>query len=253
MFDQQWDAVVAGCDRFLSSYPDSTSLPRAMYYRAQALEQMKGREEEAIAAYSEFVRRFPRERGTLREDAMLSRITLATSLWMKGQKGYVTLVMEGMKEPGYAGLFAAIQASKIGHRPARSRARPILQECARSQSDAELKSECKLALLRMDPNDVLDPDSAVGGGDPASEVKLIRLEIRDKGNDKVTVRVNMPIAFAELLLDSLSQIYREEISMHLHEQGVVNLEEFWKAIKEGGKQTIVEIDGEDESIRIWVE
>src|SRR5262249_35635026 len=144
VFDQKWDAVLADCSRFISQYPRSADVSRAYYYRAQALEHSKGREEEAIAAYTDYLTRFPNETGALREDALLSRVTLAAGLYLKGNKKYVGVILQGMDEKGYPGIFAAIQASKIDHAPARAKALPILIRGAGSEPDAELKNECLL-------------------------------------------------------------------------------------------------------------
>ena len=40
-FDRDWPLVLADADRFIASFPHSPSLPRAYYYRAQALESLE--------------------------------------------------------------------------------------------------------------------------------------------------------------------------------------------------------------------
>ena len=260
LFDRKWDAVLGSCDMFISRHPSSADLPRAFYYRAQALEHIRGRENDAIRAYGEFITRFPDVSRTMREDALLSRLTLAASQWEKGDKSHVGLIMDGMKQSGYPKMYAAVQASKIGHKPAHTQALPILNECAKNERDAELKNECAVAVLRIDPKALgteVDTGSAASAGPAgaAGEVKLIRLEVFDKAQNKVVVRVNMPIAFAELILDAIEQGWRDEINKGLQKHGISsgNLESFWKAIKEGGPQTILEIDNDEEKIRFWVE
>ncbi len=258
IFDVKWDAVLASCDQFITQFPSSHDMPRAMYYRAQALEHAKGRDEDAIAAYGEFLTRFPNESGTLREDALLSRMTLAVSLWLKGNRGYAAIILKGMDEKGYPRLFAAIQASKIDLPAGRAKALPILKECAKSESDVELKNECVVALLRIDPKALeasAPPDRLVPGAAPQpGAAKLIRLEVFDKHTNKPTVTVNLPLAFAELILETLGDAYRQKFEDNIPPQYKgMNLESFWNAIKKGGKQTIIEIDNEDEHIKVWVE
>jgi hypothetical protein len=259
VFDQKWDGVLASCDQFIKGYPGSQDLQRAFYYRAQAYEHLKGREADAIAAYTDYLARFPGETGALKEDAILSRITLATTLWIKGVRTHVSWIMKGMEERGYPRVYSAIQASKIDHTPARARAIPILKECASKETDAEVKNECVLALLRIDPKattELQQPKPPTPPGSPgassAGEAKLIRVEVYDKIKKQVSVRVNMPLAFAELCFQSLSEDLQKEIGAGLKAKGIA-LERFWDAFKKGGKQTIVEIDDENQNIKVWVE
>ncbi len=278
VLDERWEAVLGGCDQFLGRFAKSPDAGRAVYYRARALERFPGREEEALAAYGDFLTRYPSEAGTLREAALLSRVTLATSLYQKGNSGYVAILLKAMEESGYPRLYAAIQAGKIDHGQTRARALPMLKECARSESDLEVRNECVVALLRIDPKalsgvepvegraivappgrDRRPPTPPRGPPPPpppglaAGEAKLIRVEVFDKATSKIVVQVNLPLAFAELLLDSLGQEYRGEITKHLGVTSAQSLEKFWEAIMMGGKQTLVEVDAEDQRIRVWVE
>lgn len=262
VFDQQWDSVLASCDLFIAQFPRSATLPRAYYYKAQALEHLKGREPEAIAAYTDFLTRFPAEMGALKEDAVLSRLSMASSLWQAGNRTQVGVILKGMDESGYPRTYSAIQASKIDHPPARTKALPILKDCAERESDVEVKNECLLALLRIDPKSTTElrqpPPRPPGGGGPETpgattgQAKLIRVEVYDKVKKQVSVRVNMPLAFAQLLLDSLNDELRAEISHGLQAKGL-QLDRFWEAFKKGGKQTIVEIDDEGQHIKVWIE
>jgi len=261
VFDQKWDGVLASCSQFIGQYARSQDLSRVYYYKAQALEHVKGREEEAVAAYTDYLVKFPNETGALREDAMLSRISMATGLYLKGNKKHIGVILQGMDERGYPGIFAAIQASKIDHGPARAKALPILLKFAGTETDAEVKNECLLGVLRIDPQKAGQvqaqgvasagprPAPATGTGEPA---KLIRVEVYDKLKKQVSVRVNMPLSFAELLLDSLSQELQTEIADDLKKKGI-KLDLFWDSIKKGGRQTIVEIDNDEQHIKVWIE
>jgi hypothetical protein len=278
VFEQKWDAVLAGCDQFIRSFTSSPSLPRAYYYRAQGLEHIKGREAEAIDAYAAFLKKFPSSPGTLAEDATLSRITMATSLYLKSDRRFVGVLTENMDARGYPRVYAAIQASKIDHNVARQKALPILKQCVQTEKDEELKNECVLAMLRIDPAalpvptppaagrvDVTRPVPAapkVKGGPPPpppppgapGEAKLFRIEVFNKQNKQVSVRVNMPLAFAELALQSLGEAYGPMIEEQLKMKGLSgNLNQFIEALKKGGKQTLVEVETGEESIKIWVE
>lgn len=264
VFDRLWPQVLTECDEFIASFPRSQALPRAYYYRAQALESLK-RNDEAIKAYSEFLKRFSSETGALREDALLKRITLARIQYQNKLTGNLGVILEGMDEDGATQIYAAIEAAKIDHVPAQKKAIPVLKDCAQFETQEELKNECVVALLRLDPKQV--PAGAGTSATPgANQAKLIRIEVFNKLQKKVMVRVNLPIAFAELALESLTENYR-----HIIEQKLATIEgpdspdnpgmpktlpdfkKLLEAVRSGGAQTLVEIDGEEDFIKVWIE
>ena len=68
--------------------------------------------------------------------------------------------------------------------------------------------------------------------------------------------MSLPVAFAELMLDSLDDPLKKEVLDHFKEKGGginFDLNKFWAAIKQGGKQTLVEIDNEEMHIKVWIE
>ena len=275
VFDQQWDSVLGSCDQFISQYSRSQALPRAYFYRAQALEHVKGKETEAVEAYSVYLTKFPNESGALKEDALLSRLTLATALYLKGDKKHTAIILEGMDLRGYPRIYAAIQASKFDHGPARKKAMPILKDCVGNESDAELKNECILAILRIDPMALPPappaPPAPAGYGvakvpkdgkapppppppAAAGPPRLIRVEIYDKAKKQVTVRVNLPLAFAELLVESLGDEYKNHLQDELNKKiKIPDMQKFWQSLKESGPQTIIEVDHEEHHIKVWIE
>jgi len=260
VFDRNWPQVLSECDEFIASYQRSQALPRAYYYRAQALESLK-RLDEAIKAYTEFLKRFPSETGALKEDAMLKRITLARILYQNKNKAHLGIILEGMDEDGSTQIYAAIEASRIDHIPAQKKAIPILKDCAQFETQQELKNECVVGLLRLDPKLVPQELNPGPGAAPpaAGQAKMIRVEIFNKLQKKVVVRVNLPIAFGELLLDAIDENYRKLIEEKLAQENpgtTMKMPDFKKlleAIKSGGPQTLVEIDNDEDSIKVWIE
>jgi len=254
VFDQKWDGVLTSCTQFISQYSRSQDLPRVYYYKAQALEHGKGREVEAIAAYTEYVTRFPNETGALHEDALLKRISLATGLYLKGNKSHIGIILQGMEERGYPGIFAAIQASKLDHGPARAKALPILIKCGNTETDPEVRNECLLGVLRIDPQKAgqVTPPKQAAGAPAAGNARLIRVEVFDKLKKQVAVRVNMPLSFVDILLDSLGDELQQEIGDEMRKKGV-QLNKLIESIKKNGPQTIIEIDNDEQHIKVWVE
>lgn len=257
VFDRNWPQVLSECDEFIASFKSSQALPRAYYYRAQALESLK-RNNDAIAAYSEFLKRFPSETGALREDAKLKRITLARIQYQNGDKSHLGIILEGMDEEGSTQIYSAIEGSKIDHIPAQKKATPILKDCAQFETQNELKNECVVGLLRIDPKLVPQGTGTGAGVSAAGQAKLIRVEVFNKLQKKVVVRINLPLAFGELLLDAIDENYRKIIADKLSQEHgtefqMPDLKKLLEAIKTGGPQTLVEIDNEEDSIKVWIE
>jgi hypothetical protein len=264
IFEDRWEAVLEGCDQLIQRYHDSASLARTMYYRARALHHLDGRESEALVAYGEFIDGFPDET-LLREDALISRMSLAKKLWLRGHKETIRLLMEGLSEEGYPRLYAAIQISHLDNMPARARALPVLKECSQNAEDAEVRNECTLGILRIDPSAMPTPSAppvpavppAPGAppappADPEGEPKLIRLQVREKVTGKITVAVNLPIAFAEALLASLSEFDQGRVVDEMKIQGI-DINNLWKSLRTLGRQTLVEIETEEAFIKVWLE
>jgi len=249
VFDEKWESVLADSERLIAAYPTSESLPRTYYYRAKALQHLPGREDAAVGAYGEFIAKFPTE-ALLREDALISRINLAKSMWLQGKKDAIAILVKSLDEKGYPRIYAAIQISHLDNKPARARAIPILQECTRTEHEAEIRNECTLGILRIDPSAVPAPKAAPVPG--STEPRLIRLEVRDKKTGSITVAVNLPIAFAEALLDSLSAIDRGRVVQQLTARHI-DLDNLMRSLKSLGSQTLVEVETEDAKIRVWLE
>src|SRR5881628_4163041 len=59
VFDQNWTAVLRGCEEILVRYPVGPSAPQAAFYRARALTRITGREAEGLSAFKEFIAAHP--------------------------------------------------------------------------------------------------------------------------------------------------------------------------------------------------
>lgn len=259
VFDERWAEVLESARELIEGYPGSSSMARTMIYRARALEKL-GRDDEAMEAYGQFVEKFPGEI-LLREDALISQMGLAKRMVLSGRKEAVEILVDGLREKGYPKIYAAIQLSFLDFRPGHSKALPILKECAEGEQDAEVRNECTLAILRIDPtaleyrtNRMAPGPSSDEGPAPApgGEPKLIRLQVRDKVTDKITVAVNLPVAFAEALLGSLSELEQGRVVDELKARGY-DINNLWKSLKTLGKQTLVEIETEEARIKVWLE
>src|SRR5215831_8348387 len=60
MFDKKWEEAWAVFQRVIREFPKSSLVPQAHYFAARSLQQ-QGKEDEAVRAYDEFIRRYPGE------------------------------------------------------------------------------------------------------------------------------------------------------------------------------------------------
>src|SRR5206468_7187285 len=59
VFDQDWTAVLRGCEEILARYPSGRSATQAGFYRARALTRIPGREADGAKAFREFIAGHP--------------------------------------------------------------------------------------------------------------------------------------------------------------------------------------------------
>src|SRR6059036_3918585 len=62
VFDQNWTAVLRGCEEILPRYPSGRSATQAGFYRARALIRIPGREADGVKAFREFIAGHPGEK-----------------------------------------------------------------------------------------------------------------------------------------------------------------------------------------------
>src|SRR2546427_3195608 len=67
VFDQDWTAVLRGCDEILARYPSGPTASQAAFYRARALTRIPGREAEGLKAFKGFIAGHPRDRGMVEQ------------------------------------------------------------------------------------------------------------------------------------------------------------------------------------------
>lgn len=87
---------------------------------------------------------------------------------------------------------------------------------------------------------------------PRSEPKWLRVRVESKGERKGRVKVNIPLAFVKAVGDNLPMTFGEGCrSEHKEAYCGLKLSEVLKTL-EGG-QDIVEIDDEQQTVRVWLE
>jgi HEAT repeat protein len=217
----------------------------ALYWIARCSEKL-GENERALAEYETFLEARPSD-PSLREEARLSRIALATRLSKAGQTRRLDLLRGSLDDPNETvRYFAALQLASLGPKVGRD-AVPVLQEILKKEEDEDLVDRAKLALLRLDR-------SALAAATPAparrdGKASWIRVRIWEEGESKPQLSLNLPVFLAEMVFNSLPDEARDE----LKEEGF-DARSFWERIKRSGPTDILTIEGDDGTrIEVWIE
>jgi hypothetical protein len=259
VFDENWNAVLKGCESLLARYPASPSTPQAAFYRARALSRMPGREGDAVAAFREFVTRHADDK-LLSEQAWTSLFALACDARrVKGSACSDTLD-EGLSNPSaYVSTLAAIRASDTRDEALRGRALVVLKKALATQSEQDIRNEILIAILKIDPKQVPSPAPRVtpAEGGPAVAAAghaptLIRMTIFNKEEGRYDLKINLPVAFAQMLLNSLGEDTKSEMRQEAGRRGI-NLDDVFEAIQKAGPGRFLEVDTEESRIEVWIE
>jgi hypothetical protein len=257
VFDENWTAVLDDCDELLARFPGSPSRDQVAFYRAKALSRLPGREAEAIDALREFLRGHPDDR-FLVEEAWSSLFAVACEPGRSGSRPCREVLGGGLDHPApFVSTLAAIRIADVDDAALRRRALPILKKAYHSQTDADIRNEILIAILKIDPDEVPAPNGAAPPSPPrrpGNEDKpaFIRMSVFNKVEGRFEVKVQFPVAFARMLIDSLGQQRREELRREAQRQGM-NIDEIFDAIRRSGRGRLLEVDTEESRIEIWIE
>jgi hypothetical protein len=257
-FDRNWSAVLRGCEEILAMFPDGPSAPQAAFYRARALSRIPGREAEAPQAFRRFLDAYPGEK-VLVEEAWASLITLACDPRAPSAAGCAGLLREGLASPSrYISTLAAIRAGDVRDDEVRRLALAMLKKSYGEQTDPEIRNEILIAILKIDPKQVPPPGPPEPSPPrpPAAGKKkspaLIRMTVFNKVDKRYEVKVNLPLAFARMLLDAVDETNRQDLRREARTKGI-DLDEIFEAIEKQGAGKLLELDDEESRIEIWIE
>jgi hypothetical protein len=257
-FDGHWPEVLALADNYLARFPDAGSVPQVEFTRARALARLPGRAADSTAAFREFAARHPEET-LLVEQSWSGIFSLACDAGRQESAGCAATLSEGLLSPlAYVSTLAAIRASDTRQEPLRRRALARLKDTLRTQSDPDIRNEILIAILKIDPREVPPPPArpriaqappvVAAGANPT----LIRMSIYDKAADKYTLRINLPVAFAQMLVDALGEADKVELKESAKKQGI-DLDDIFDAIQKSGTGRFLDVDTPENRIEVWIE
>ena len=242
IFDKEWKKAQEKLEQLIDEYPDSPWTSQAVFYRAKCLKEQKGKEQDALKAYQDYLERKYRSK-SLAEDAETDFIELAYKLYQKGRRSYLSEIEKRLSSPNrVVRYFAAIKLSQVKDKRISAKAVPVLKEIIQKERDDELRDRAKIALLRIDPDVLKDLE------DEMPERRALLLKIRVWKHGKLTLKINIPWALADLALGSMSEEERAE----LREEGY-DLDTITKTLIEEGEIIHIENPEEGTVIKIWIE
>jgi hypothetical protein len=231
-----WGAILASAH--------GPAADEAAYWIARSSEIL-GEHERSFKEYGTFLARRPADRSKV-EEARTSRIGLATKLYRGGQTSYTTVLQEGLTDASKTvRYYAALQLGGLGA-PSSRDALPVLRQILANETDADLLDRVRIVLLKLDPKSLSAPAPSRPG---ASAARMLRVRVFERGQAKPKVSINVPVALAEVLFDSLPADAKVEMKRKGYDS-----DNFWQAVKTLGPTEVIDIEGDDgERIKVWVE
>jgi hypothetical protein len=261
-YDGDWSTVLRSSDALLRRYPGSPLAPQAEFHRARALAHLPGREAAAADAFRSFIRQHPRERDRLLVDQAWSGLfSLTCEGNRRASPACSATLGEGIADPSlYVSTLAAIRAADAGDPAVRRAAVPILKRAYDLENDTEIRNEILIALLKIDPRQVPPPPPAPPAPPRAAAQSpavpplpsLVKMTIYNKASKTYDLRINLPVAFAQILVDSLGKEERSALKDSAAAKGV-DLDDIFKAIRKNGQGRLLDLDAPDSRIEVWIE
>lgn len=223
------------------------------YYLSARCLQLQGKEAEALRAYELFVQKFPND-PVLQTVSTNSIVELAASLLDKGDSTYRDRVASALKSPRKeVRYYAALRCGRLNDARLGAMAIPVLKEIVEKEIEPDLTNRARIALFRLDPK-ILAKQSGTqetkkkGGNNPASQIRMLHLEIYQNGISKPVVELNVPISMAQLLVTAMDESAKNE----LRKKGF-DVDNIWEDLKRLKPTDILTLRDGQKVVRLWIQ
>ncbi len=241
VLDKQWKEGISLLDSFIKKYPTSRYLDQAYFYKGKCHTELKDYRK-SIEAYENFVRISKNE--SLLEQANVSIINNAYALHEKGNDKYLKKIYSFLSNRNKPILryYSALKLSYSENSKIAAKSVPVLLEILEHEKDEELRDRAKIAILRVDPSKL----NRIEKYEKIS-TKTIIIEVFDKKVRKVTSRISIPLALADIGLKALSEEHREFLRNNEYDiADILNK-------LSNSKEEIISFDTADNLIKVWIE
>jgi hypothetical protein len=244
IFDQNWSAAEALLNDLLSRSPGGAFAAQARYYKAKCIEELGGREREALRSYKSFLQ-LKDQNKNLVEDAEVSVVDLAFKLFNDGDKGAVKDIEDRLSHPNkIVRYYAAVQLSAVKDAKVAEKSVPVLKAVLAEEKNPELLDRAKIALLRVDPGALARLEDKPA---PRGKARVLRIQVIDENTRKIEVSINIPWALADLALAAIPE--REKAAMR--DQGY-DIQKILRDLQ-STEGNIIEVRSEGKHIKIWID
>lgn len=244
IFDQKWSAAEGLLNDLLSRSPGGVYAAQAQYYKSKCIEELGGREREALRSYKAFLQ-FKDQNRNLVEAAEVSVVDLAFKLFHDGDKGAVRDIEDRLSHPNkVVRYYAAVQLSAVKDGKIAQKSVPVLKAVLAEEKNPELLDWAKIALLRVDPGALAQFEDKPA---PRSKARVLRIQVIDENTRKIEVSLNIPWALADLALAAIPE--REKAAMRVQGYDVRKILRDLQST-EGN---IIEVRSDGKHIKIWID
>jgi hypothetical protein len=244
IFDRNWEKALAGIEELLAAHPGSPAARQALFYKGECLANLKGREQEAVRAYQDYIRT-PDAAPGLVEQAEGAIIDLAFSLFERGDRAALGELEARLAAANkVVRYYAAYKLSLVGDRRAARKAVPVLEGIIRTEKDPELVDRARIALLRVSPESLKGVEDR-SGTDKAGA--MFRIRVTKKGQKQPVISINIPWSLADLAIQAIPEEDKAAIRRKGYDLNRIMAE------LAGSGESLVRIEEEDTVIEIWVE
>jgi hypothetical protein len=249
VFDEKWEQVQTATGQILGDHPDCRHRQQAAYLRAQALDRL-GRSDAALAAYRGFLADYCAA-GASGIDCSQGRVSLynlAGRLYTARKRPeHLQVLLDGLQQPGDAGTFAALTLADVPDAGLRAKALPRLLAAYKQDVDADVGNRICLAILKIDPARSPCSQGRSGSGQ-AGPPTLISVEMFNKQEQRVELKVNMPVALADAVIKALPA----EVHLEMTKNGI-DIQAIYQAVRDQARGTLFQAETDEMTIRIWLQ
>jgi len=242
IFDKNWDEALDKLDRLLTGYPESAWFSQALFYKGRCLQEQPRQEPAALRIYQEYLRRSDRNE-SLAEESEIAIIDLGYEMYENGETSRIKEIERRLNSSNrVVRYYAAFKLSYIEDWIIAEKSLPVLKSILKEEEDAELRDRAKIALLRIDPEELDDVDRTTG-----NRAKILKIRVFRKGVKQPELSLNIPWALADLALSAIPVEDRAE----MRKEGY-DLDKIIRELTEV-KGNIISIQSEEKLIKLWIE
>ena len=243
IFDEKWAEAETRLFEFLGRFPQSAYAPQALYYKGKCLEEVGGRDKDALQAYKSYLLLKDRNKN-LAEDAEVSIVDLALKFYDAGERDYLRDIEDRLDSRNkVVRYYAAIQMSKSKDRRLAERTIPLLLTIAQEETNAELRDRAKIALLRLSPESL----SKLEDRHVERRNNTLHFEVVDDSSHSVIFSIAIPKALADLALSAVPESDMQAVRLKGYD-----IPKIIRELETSGR-SILEIRSEGKYIKIWID